>query len=247
MSAGELPARDRMVRTAAALLAEGGRDAVTTRAVSRVAAVQAPTIYRQFGDMRGLLDAAVSYGFAAYLHAQAAREPADDPVDALRRGWDMHVDFGVANPAFHTLMYGDPRPGVRPTAARVAADIFHDLVARVAAAGRLRVDVARAAGMVHAASCGTTLTLIQGGDPGLSPATREAVVAAVCADSPAARAVRPPDRAVRHAVALRAALPEVAGDLTAAERALLAEWLGRLTGAGPRPAEAGPRPAHPEH
>ncbi|MDH6463002.1 AcrR family transcriptional regulator [Micromonospora sp. A200] len=227
----ETSPRDRIVRAAAALLAEGGREAVSTRAVSRAAGVQAPTIYRQFGDLRGLLDAAASYGFAAHLHAQAAREPADDPVDDLRRGWEMHVGFGVANPAFHTLMYGDPRPGARPTAARVAADIFRQLVVRVAEAGRLRVDVDRAAEMVHAASCGVTLTLIQGGDPGLSVATREAVVTAICADSPAARAVRPPDRPVRHAVALRAALPRLTGDLTPAERALLAEWLDRLAGA----------------
>ncbi|MEH0986110.1 TetR/AcrR family transcriptional regulator [Micromonospora sp. CPCC 205556] len=231
----ETSARDRIVRVAAALLAEGGRDAVTTRAVSRAAGVQAPTIYRQFGDMRGLLDAAASYGFAAYLHAQAAQEPAEDPVDDLRRGWDMHVGFGVANPAFHTLMYGDPRPGVRSTAARVAADIFRQLVVRVAEAGRLRVGVDRAAEMVHAASCGVTLTLIQGGDPDLSPATREALVAAVCADSAAARAIRPPDRPVRHAVALRAALPEVAAAFSAAERTLLAEWLDRLAGAARPP------------
>ncbi|MFJ6198010.1 TetR/AcrR family transcriptional regulator [Micromonospora sp. NPDC092111] len=225
----ETPVRDRIVRAAADLLTEGGREAVTVRSVSRAAAVQAPTIYRQFGDMAGLLDAAASWGFAAYLHAQAARDPADDPVDDLRRGWDLHVGFGVANPAFHALMYGDPRPRVRPTAARVAADILRQLVARVAEAGRLRVDVDRAAEMVHAASCGVTLTLIRGGDPGLSVASREAVVTAVCADSPAARAIRPPDRAIRHAVALRAALPEVAADLSPAERALLAEWLDRLT------------------
>ena len=37
--------------------ADGGRGAVTTRAVSAAARVQPPTIYRQFGDMRGLLDA----------------------------------------------------------------------------------------------------------------------------------------------------------------------------------------------
>lgn len=227
----ETSPRDRIVRAAAALLAEGGRDAVTTRAVSRAAGVQAPAIYRQFGDLRGLLDAAASYGFAAYLHAQAAREPAADPVDDLRRGWDTLVEFGVANPAFHALMYGDPRPGVRPTAARVAADILRQLVVRVAEAGRLRVDVDRAAEMIHAAGCGVTLTVIQGGDRGLSPATREAVIAAVCTDSPAARALRPPDRPTRHAVALKAGLPEIGGDLSPAERALLAEWLDRLVGA----------------
>ncbi|MCI4066970.1 TetR/AcrR family transcriptional regulator [Micromonospora sp. R77] len=229
----ETSPRDRIVRAAAALLAEGGRDAVTTRAVSRAAGVQAPTLYRQFGDLRGLLDAAASFRFATYLHAQAAREAAADPVDDLRRGWDTLVEFGVAQPACHTLMYGDPRPGERPTAARVAADILRQLVHRVAEAGRLRVDVDRAAEMVHAANCGVTLTLLAGGDPALSTAVREAVLTAVCADSPAARALRPPDRPVRHAVALRAALPEVAADLTPAERALLAEWLDRLIGARP--------------
>ncbi|PWU61223.1 hypothetical protein DLE60_06790, partial [Micromonospora globispora] len=35
----ETSPRDRIVRAAAALLAEGGRDAVTTRAVSRAAGV----------------------------------------------------------------------------------------------------------------------------------------------------------------------------------------------------------------
>ncbi|WP_446220368.1 TetR/AcrR family transcriptional regulator [Micromonospora sp. IBHARD004] len=229
----ETSPRDRIVRAAAALLAEGGREAVTTRAVGRAAGVQAPTIYRQFGNLRGLLDAAASYGFAAHLHARAAGEPAADPVDDLRRGWDTLVECGVANPALHALMYGDPHPGGRPTAARVAADILRQLVQRVAEAGRLRVDVDRAAEMIHAASCGVTLTQIQGGDPGLSPATREAVLAAICADSPATRAARPPDRPVRHAVALRAALPEVAGDLSPAERTLLAEWLDRLAGGRP--------------
>jgi AcrR family transcriptional regulator len=237
------------VRAAAELLTRGGRDAVSTRAVSRAAGVQAPTIYRQFGDLRGLLDAAASYGFAAYLHAKAAREPAPDPVDDLRHGWDMQVEFGVANPAFHTLMYGAPHPGVRPTAARVAADILRQLVSRVAEAGRLRVGVDRAADMIHAASCGVTLTLIQTSpddrDSALSTATREALLAAVTTDSPAARAVRGPDpeRAVRHAVALRVALPELAADLTAAERGLLAEWLDRLTGQARVIAAAGPPPA----
>ncbi|MBY8875610.1 hypothetical protein K7640_27655 [Micromonospora sp. PLK6-60] len=150
----------------------------------------------------------------------------------------MHVGFGVANPAFHALMYGDPRPGVRPTAARVAAEILHQLVTRVARAGRLRVGVDRAAAMVEAAACGVTLSLIQSApadrDPELSAATREAVLAAVCTDSALARAHRS-DQGVRHAVALRAALPALATDLSPAERALLAEWLDRLTGS-PRPA-----------
>ncbi|BCL18112.1 TetR/AcrR family transcriptional regulator [Micromonospora sagamiensis] len=239
MTSLEVPARDRIVRAAATLLVEGGREAVTTRAVARAAGVQAPTIYRQFGDMRGVLDAAASYHLAAYLGAQAARVPADDPVDDLRRGWDMQVEFGSTHPAVHGLMYGDPRPGPVPTAARVARDILRHLVTRVAEAGRLRTEVDRATDLVHSACCGVTLTLIRTPagqrDAALSTLTREAVVRAVATDTVAARAPRRVDRPVRHAVALRAVLPEVAADLTAAERELLTEWLDRIVHAAPPP------------
>src|SRR5688500_8578642 len=131
--------RDRIVRAAAGLLAKGGREAVSTRAVAAAAGVQAPTIYRQLGDMRGLLDEVASHGFSAYLREKTMRKRAEDPVEDLRRGWDLHVGFGLANPAFYALMYGDPKPGTEPTAAKEAAEILRGLVRRVAEAGRLRV------------------------------------------------------------------------------------------------------------
>ena len=49
--------RNRVVAAAVALLARGGREALTTRAVAAAAGVQAPTIYRLFGDKQGLVDA----------------------------------------------------------------------------------------------------------------------------------------------------------------------------------------------
>ena len=61
--------RERIVEAAAALLAQGGREAVSTRAVSAAAGVQAPTIYRIFGDKQGLLDAVASRGFAEYVRS----------------------------------------------------------------------------------------------------------------------------------------------------------------------------------
>ena len=178
MSEAVLTTRDRIVRAAATLLAEGGRDAVSTRAVSAAAGVQAPTIYRGFGDMQGLLDEVASYGFASYLKAKTERELAEDPVDDLRAGWDLHVGFGVANPAFYTLMYGEARPNTAPAAVR-AQEILHSLVSRVAAAGRLLVSVERAAQMIHSAGSGVTLNLIatkpQDRDPELSQRVREAI------------------------------------------------------------------------
>ena len=110
--------RERIVEAAAALLTEGGREAVSTRAVSAAAGVQAPTIYRIFGDKHGLLDAVAEHGFATYLVSKTSSPPGGDPVQDLRRGWDLHVGFGLAHPAFYTLIYGEPRPGLESPAAR---------------------------------------------------------------------------------------------------------------------------------
>jgi AcrR family transcriptional regulator len=226
--------KGRIVRAAAGLLAEGGREAVSTRAVAAAAGVQAPTIYRQFGDMRGLLDEVASYGFSTYLRDKTRRERAEDPVEDLRRGWDLHVGFGLANPAIYKLMYGDPVPGTEPAAALEASEILHGLVRRVAEAGRLRVGVERAARMIHAAGSGVTLALIgaepEDRDPALSEATREAILAAVITDETAGVYDESDgdDRVANRAVALKAVLPETS-ELTPGERALLSEWLDRIT------------------
>jgi AcrR family transcriptional regulator len=226
--------RDRIVRAAADLLVDGGREAVTTRAVAAGAGVQAPTIYRQFGDMRGLLDEVASYGFSTYLRDKTMREREEDPVEDLRRGWDLHVEFGLANPTLYTLMYGDPTSGTESTAAVEAATILRDLVRRVAEAGCLRVSVERAANMIHAAGCGVTLTLIGARpadrDPALSETTREAILAAVTSDEPEDwKEQNDRDRVANRAVALKAVLPEAENDLSSGEKTLLSEWLDRLS------------------
>lgn len=220
--------RDRIIEAAAALLTEGGREAVSTRAVGAAAGVQAPTIYRIFGDKQGLLDAVASYGFGTYLRGKAALAPTADPVEDLRRGWDLHVGFGVENPAYYALIYGEPRPGVESPAAAAAAEILAGQVHRIAEAGRLRVSEERAAHLIHSAGAGLTFQLIsllpEQRDPGLSELARESIIAAVTTDTPAAA----PTGVTGPAIALRAVLPQLTG-LSSAERALLDEWLGRLT------------------
>jgi len=227
--------RDRILQAAARLLAEGGREAVSTRAVSRAAGVQAPTIYRQFGDMQGLLDAVASHGYATYLASKRERKTSQDPVEDLRRGWNLHIDFGLANPALYTLMYGNPRPGTPHPAAAELQDALLGQVRRIAEAGRLCVGVERAADMIHAAAVGVVLVLLgQGGASGdqtLAVATREAVLAAITADpqtvSPHARPA-PRSDVTRHAVALKASLSQDTRPFTTAERALFSEWLSRF-------------------
>ncbi|MGW7003998.1 TetR/AcrR family transcriptional regulator [Streptomyces sp. NPDC054933] len=219
--------RDRIIAAATRLLAEGGREAVLTRAVSAVAGVQAPTIYRLFGDKQGLLDAVATHGFTTYLNSKTNLRPSDDPIEDLRTGWDLHVGFGLANPALYSLMYGDPSPGASPPAAVAATEVLAAHIRRIAEAGRLRVSEERAAHLVHAAGSGTTLALIampeDRRDLAVSDMAREAVIAAITTDAPALDAPGPAGAAV----ALRAVLPQTSA-LTANERGLLEEWLDRI-------------------
>ena len=221
-------AQERIVATAAALLDDGGPDAVSTRAVSIAAGVQAPTLYRLFGDKRGLLDAVAAHALTTYVAEKAGRVPGPDPVEDLRAGWDLHVAFGLAHPAAYVLAYGAPDPA-RPAPPAVAAGrrILAEHVHRIAAAGRLRVGEEAAARLIHAAGSGTTLALLaepaDRRDPGLSALAREAVLAAVTTDPPPAADPGP----VTAAVTLRAALPR-ANALTPAERGLMGEWLDRI-------------------
>ncbi|UQU64340.1 TetR/AcrR family transcriptional regulator [Couchioplanes caeruleus] len=219
--------RERIVEAAAALLTAGGREAVSTRAVSAAANVQAPTIYRLFGDKQGLLDAVASHGFETYLRSKTALKKTDDPVEDLRRGWDLHVGFGLENPAYYTLIYGEPRAGVESPAAREAAIILENQVRRIAEAGRLRVSEERAAHLIHSAGAGITFELIglppERRDPELSRLARESVIAAVTTEKPAGTG-----GTASSAVALRAALPGI-DVLSPGEKSLLAEWLDRMT------------------
>jgi AcrR family transcriptional regulator len=224
------PTRERILAAAADLLATGGTEAVSTRAVAAAASVQAPTLYRLFGDKQGLLDAVTAHGFEQYLAQKKNLTPSNDPVEDLRRGWDSHVEFGLTHAPFYVLMYGVPRPEHRTAAAVEAHRILVGLLERTGAAGRLRLPPHTAANMVHAACTGVTLHLIatpQGDrDPDLSPRTREAILAAVTTDTgPADAAEASP---ASSALALDASLAEQSHPLTTAESALLHEWLHRI-------------------
>ena len=61
-----------IVACAARLLQEHGAAAVTTRGVAEAAGVQAPAIYRLFGDKDGLLDAVAEHVMATFVTAKAA-------------------------------------------------------------------------------------------------------------------------------------------------------------------------------
>lgn len=220
--------RERIIAATLTILSEQGRDAVSTRAVSTAAGVQAPTIYRLFGDKQGLLDAAAAAGFAAHIPDKLALDSEQDPVDLLRAGWTVNVSFALENPALYALIYGEPRPGVHIEAAEIAGKVLADAIHQIAVAGRLRLDEALAIQLVHASGRGVALELLsrtdEQRDPALVSTAREAVIAAITGEAPATPADTGP---VATAVALRAVLPQTTA-LTANERALLGDWLDRI-------------------
>src|SRR6478609_10271399 len=152
-------ARTRILRAATELLASGGRDAVTTRAVSAAAGVQPPTIYRHFGDMQGLFDVVARETLATYAREKASRPLTNDPVEDLRRAWDLHIAFGLAHPDAYALLYSAPSVAAFRPVIDEGVALLRALVTRIAEAGRLRVDVAHATDLIHAAGTGVTLTL----------------------------------------------------------------------------------------
>jgi AcrR family transcriptional regulator len=247
-------ARARILRAAIKLLAAGGRSAVTTRAVSAAAGVQPPTIYRHFGDMQGLLDVAARETMAVHIREQATRSLTNDPVEDLRRGWDLHIAFGLAHPDAFALLYS-PSVAASVSAIHEALEILQGLVIRIAEAGRLRVDVAHATDLIHAAGTGVTITLAstppEERDPWLSQSMREAILTAITIPSSTEPPNRGPEaapaaeRVAIHAVALRALLNEAPGDLSPAELQLLNDWLDRLATTSSSAAPARPSPPAP--
>ena len=214
-----------IIEAAAAILRDQGARAVTTRAVAQAAGVQAPTIYRLFGDKDGLIDAVAEHVMAEYVTTKAAGTRQEDPLADLRAGWHTHLEFSLANPGLFALLNAPDRLGASPALA-AGAEVLRRRVHRLAAAGLLRVDERRATTMIQAAGSGTVLALLStppaDRDPDLADAMFDAVAARILTSAP------PPSGTDQTAVAVAfATMIDDLPALTPAERALMTEWLTR--------------------
>jgi AcrR family transcriptional regulator len=219
--------RRRIVVAGAALLAKGGRDALTTRAVVARARVQAPTIYRLFGDKDGLLEAVAEHVLMDFVSHKATRV-LSDPLDDLRQGWDLSVAFGLAHPGVYLFLNAEPRPERVSPAGEAGLAMLRNKVEKLAQRGLLRVPVERAVNLIRASGLGTVMTLLgqpeAQRDPDFAAFAREAMLAAIMLNAP----VTKQPGSVGAAIALRASLTNDQ-TLTAGERLLLGELLDRLS------------------
>lgn len=232
-AAGTDAHRERILRAAATLLSKSGRDAVTTRSVAEAAKVQPPVLYRLFGDKDGLLEAVAEYGFLNYLARKQRPAAGDDPVASLRDGWDLHVEFGLANPELYLLMYAKAGHAANGAAAQHAGSLLKQHMQRVASAGRLREDLDRACEMYHAAAAGVVLELLakapKDRDKILSETMRDLMLAHItgAAEADAGEANSLAITANR-LNALMAETRDSNGALSEAETLLLREWLQKI-------------------
>ena len=222
--------RTAVLDAAAELVAHGGTRALTTRAVATKASIQPPTLYRIFGDKRGLLAALAQDRLARFVKDKEADAPHPDPVEDLRNGWDRYVAFGLENPEIFAIMNEIGSPLAQSPAALAGMDALRRRVARIARAGRLRVTEERAVALIHASAVGIVSTLLA-----LPPEERDERLIALARDGALATIVNEETAsnrsdAVIHAIALRAHLGGIEA-LSAAEKSLMHEWLGRLADA----------------
>lgn len=227
-------ARARILDAASRLIAEGGGEAATTRAVAAAAGVQAPTIYRFFGDKRGLLSAVAEHELTHYVAQKDSQAPHPDPVEDLRLGWDAHVAFCLSNPGLFDILIGNAVETGSSAATAWGRQVLRRRIRRIAQSGRLTTSEERALGAVQSAATGTILTLLQmpesERDVGLSSFTRDTIIAALTR-VPAAHALAEERRPQSAAAELRTSLDGIVV-LSGGERHLLGELLDRIAAAG---------------
>lgn len=198
----------------------------STRAVCEAAGIGQPVLYRMFGDKDGLLAAVADRVWEQYLAPKRTATASDDPVQDLRDGWDNHTAFALANPHAYRLVFASSLP-TRPVAAGEAMELLCGVLERVAAQGRLGLEVGEAAQIVMAANSGIALSLIlrpeQYPDQSASTVMREATLRAILTD-------HAPDADRAQQVAATTLLAGLADSevFTSAEAVLLAEWLERI-------------------
>lgn len=233
---GQLPAKARLLKAAAGLLANSAGGPVSTRQITELAGVTAPTLYHHFGDKEGLFNAVIDAGFEEYVAGEHNFAPTGQPLEDVRQIWDNHLQFGLDNPQLYSVMFGNIRPESRPARVSEAEGFMEEMLEKAAAAGQLRVSPSEAARSILAANVGVTLMLIaepaEGRNFDLSDMTREAVITAVSSEAGLNPAAAPlgPSSVVVAAIALNAALesshPE---QLSTTELKLFLEWLHRIS------------------
>jgi AcrR family transcriptional regulator len=132
--------RREIVDAAWELAREQGLAGWTLRDVAEAVGMRAPSLYVYFASKNALYDAMFADGYAALLARAGQLEAASAeaaPVDLVRAGARMFVDFCVEDPARLQLLFLRTLPGFEPSAESYAPaqQVFGQMAGILAAAG----------------------------------------------------------------------------------------------------------------
>ncbi|WAL66330.1 TetR/AcrR family transcriptional regulator [Amycolatopsis cynarae] len=99
------------------LMADGGPDAISLRAIAREMGMTAGAIYSYFATRDDLVTTLIGDVYSsAVTAAESARDavPDSDPGGRILAWAQAMREWAVANPEGFRLIYGDPVPGYRP-------------------------------------------------------------------------------------------------------------------------------------
>jgi AcrR family transcriptional regulator len=99
------------------LMADGGPDAISLRAIAREMGMTAGAIYSYFATRDDLITALIGDVYTSAVDAaEVARDavPETDPGGRILAWAQASREWALANPEGFRLIYGDPVPGYRP-------------------------------------------------------------------------------------------------------------------------------------
>ncbi|QEV22254.1 TetR/AcrR family transcriptional regulator [Streptomyces alboniger] len=115
-------------KVALELMASGGPDAITLRAIAREMGMTANAIYGYFATRDDLVTALINDVYTALadaVDAGWASASAQGPADRIHAWAHAFRDWALANPEGFRLIYGDPVPGYRAPDGGAAPQAAH--------------------------------------------------------------------------------------------------------------------------
>jgi AcrR family transcriptional regulator len=103
--------RQRLVETAARLLADEGPAALSTRRLAQEVGTSTMAVYTHFGGLPQLVRAVVSEGFTRLAEHMAAVPETDDPLADLARLGEAYRANAHDNPHLYAVMFGSASLG----------------------------------------------------------------------------------------------------------------------------------------
>lgn len=162
---------------AEALLEAQGPAGLTTRAVCEAVGIKSPTLYHYFGDKSGLERALIRRGLDQFMQRKRAPQASADPLEQLRFGWDVALEFALKRPALYALIAQHAL--TQPTLIADAHSVMQARVQRLVDLGRFQGPAEDAARAVWAASQGVLSLVLQGTQRKMIEATSDLLFKAV--------------------------------------------------------------------